>query len=413
MGKQLIEDEIVISLENIEQEKDLKPREDVANIIPSPQDERCVCCGRHADELEPFGAAGGPLVGDFDGALLVRKYRTFLPPPDIRMLKTYHWMVQNCEPASSFREERTNLAQVFGEKDTGRIIKAMDYGYESAPSYECRDCAILEREEYFERLGVDLDAYYSWLPGEKEMTDDEVTRKENMSTGTNLPFRTDGYLSWPEFKKMYFSEVEKLAKILGLNKGDVINTYQGRSNFCERKNIYRGDVDWMFVDGVMETVMRSESKEEKFSYLRKLKINDGAKELFDEIYRMWLFQLCDENECFIPKEPRFRNTRSEPGKGDIAHIYLLDRDFRGRTYVDGIISEDYANCHYPVVIRVKHNSDMTGEELISSLREFADFLEGDSRNIKVILYGGGFLTKDVETQVEDSENHEPNKEISE
>ena len=413
MREIIIENDVATSLGTIDRGEDLEAKDVVINDNHPQLDTECMCCNRPARELRPFGKAGDPCLGDFEGALLVRRYRTFLPPPDIRMIKTYQWMMQSCDPASTFEEERTNLTQVFGEKDAERIIEAMDYGYETGPSYECRDCAVLERARYFERLGVDLNEYYSWLPGQKEMTGDKDTERENMNRRTNLPIRTDEYLSWPEFKKLYFSKIEKLAKILGLNKEDVINSYESRSNSCKGKNIYRGDVDWMFVDGVIETVMRSESKKEKFSYLRKLKINDGAKEMFDEIYRMWLLQLWDERVFRIPKEPRFRNTRSEPGKGDIADIYLLDRDFRGRTYVDLIITEDYANCHYPVVIKVKHNSDMTGEEIISSLREFADFLEGDSSNIEVILYGGGFLSNDKEMQAEDSEHHDQDKEICE
>ena len=36
-------------------------------------------CGRHVRELEDFGGAGDPLVGDFYGAKLVKKFREDFP----------------------------------------------------------------------------------------------------------------------------------------------------------------------------------------------------------------------------------------------------------------------------------------------------------------------------------------------
>ena len=65
----------VISLGSIDGKEDLEPRPGI-NINPPPHDGRCQCCGRSLDELKPFGKAGDPLVGDFDGALLVQKFRS-------------------------------------------------------------------------------------------------------------------------------------------------------------------------------------------------------------------------------------------------------------------------------------------------------------------------------------------------
>ena len=44
-------------------------------INPPPSDSRCECCGKHVSELKPFGGPGDPLVGDFNGALLVKTFR--------------------------------------------------------------------------------------------------------------------------------------------------------------------------------------------------------------------------------------------------------------------------------------------------------------------------------------------------
>jgi hypothetical protein len=48
-------------------------------INPPPSDGRCTCCGRHLSELKRFGKAGDPLVGDFESALLVKRWRPIAP----------------------------------------------------------------------------------------------------------------------------------------------------------------------------------------------------------------------------------------------------------------------------------------------------------------------------------------------
>ena len=79
MKKQLIENEIVMSLENIEPEEGLEPRPDLVNTDPPPQEGKCDCCEKAVSELKPFGKAGDPLVGDFDGILLICKLRFLFP----------------------------------------------------------------------------------------------------------------------------------------------------------------------------------------------------------------------------------------------------------------------------------------------------------------------------------------------
>ena len=41
------------------------------NIDSTRDDRRCGCCRRPVAELKPFGKAGDPVVGDFDGAFLI------------------------------------------------------------------------------------------------------------------------------------------------------------------------------------------------------------------------------------------------------------------------------------------------------------------------------------------------------
>ena len=53
------------------------------------------------------------------------------------------------------------------EEDAERILFAV-YAYGCArPSWECRDCVVLDSADYFDKLGWDLERYYSWEPGQK------------------------------------------------------------------------------------------------------------------------------------------------------------------------------------------------------------------------------------------------------
>lgn len=44
-------------------------------INPPPENKRCERCDEHISKLKPFGKEGDPLVGNFDGALLVKTFR--------------------------------------------------------------------------------------------------------------------------------------------------------------------------------------------------------------------------------------------------------------------------------------------------------------------------------------------------
>jgi hypothetical protein len=74
MATKIIDNNEIVSFDSISSEEDLnlKPR---ININPPPGFRRCDSCGRHISELKPFGKAGYPLVGDFEGALLIKKFR--------------------------------------------------------------------------------------------------------------------------------------------------------------------------------------------------------------------------------------------------------------------------------------------------------------------------------------------------
>ena len=78
MATKIIDNNGIVSFDSISSEEDLKLRPRIS-INPPPADGRCNCCGRHLSELKPFGKAGDPMVGDFDGALLIKKFRPDFP----------------------------------------------------------------------------------------------------------------------------------------------------------------------------------------------------------------------------------------------------------------------------------------------------------------------------------------------
>jgi len=166
MAEVMIKTDRAISLGSIDGEEDLKPRKGTININPPPADGRCNCCKKHIDELQPFGKAGDPLVGDFDGALLVKKYRTVFPPPDTETQEIFDRFIGNREPGVDYDKAKKLLVQEYGAEDA-EIIEMRVCGTQVGASWECRDCAVLDIYEFFEKIGYDLDKFYSWKPRRK------------------------------------------------------------------------------------------------------------------------------------------------------------------------------------------------------------------------------------------------------
>ena len=99
-----------------------------------PEDRRCECCGRHITELQPFGKEGDPLVGNFEGALLVKTFRAMAPRDMIaeRKLKTLKTSEDWEELEKEDKKEFENLSFYDQLRST---VEA---------SWECRDCIILD-----------------------------------------------------------------------------------------------------------------------------------------------------------------------------------------------------------------------------------------------------------------------------
>ncbi len=70
-------------------------------------------------------------------------------------------------------------------------------------------------------------------------------------------------------------------------------------------------------------------------------------------------------------------TRSELGRGEEVGIYLVDKDWgdsslggNGRTTIIGSTGEDFAECNWPVVVKVK--ADVTNKELCVYLEDLLE-----------------------------------------
>jgi hypothetical protein len=149
-----------VYMESIEGEQDLELKPGFSGwYLPPPEDGRCQCCGRHLDELTPFGKMGDPIMADFEGALLVRRLRPLTPPPveHVRIWKEFYG---NCNTDPDRRKARRMLVKKHG-KQKAYILDQ----YHSRPptarrlwfNWECYDCIVLDDSEYLEKRGNELD----------------------------------------------------------------------------------------------------------------------------------------------------------------------------------------------------------------------------------------------------------------
>lgn len=168
------------------------------HINPPPRDRRCECCGIHISKLKPFGKAGDPLVGDFDGALLVKTFRAMADYQSEKIWKTKSMMVHGRKLTKAEEKEYKELQEkaiiekgkgwsrsdtrVLNKEDKDRHMFLERKHYDSYPhldedkfikkygeealkdfcfcqqlestveaSWECRDCILLCGKEFYEK----------------------------------------------------------------------------------------------------------------------------------------------------------------------------------------------------------------------------------------------------------------------
>ena len=148
MGKIFIDEPRVLSIETVECEEDLKPITGKMNLNPPPQNGRCDCCGRHISELKPFGGPGDPLVGDFTGAYLIKKFR--IDCMNIEAYKIVQAFIREEENKVDYDHLLKVLIEKYGEEKGLYYLEEGTYDVVSA-SWECRDCACLDALGYYEK----------------------------------------------------------------------------------------------------------------------------------------------------------------------------------------------------------------------------------------------------------------------
>jgi hypothetical protein len=149
MTEMLFEQKELVILASVKSEEDLKPRPGI-NLNPPPVDGRCECCGRHISELKPFGKSGDPLVGDFDGDYLVRRWR---PDGPYDEESEFAWEeAERCYKQEGFKHPWEWVERKYGKKRGQEMCFNVQLHGSIRKSWECRECAVLNEEEYFEKL---------------------------------------------------------------------------------------------------------------------------------------------------------------------------------------------------------------------------------------------------------------------
>lgn len=132
----------------------MKKKKPIICINPPPRDERCECCRRYISKLKPFGKAGDPLVGDFDGALLLKTFRPMgiAKGKDKKRVKRFEkiWDMQLKGKITEKEREELHKKEFPGKEYEGYDMLSHICGTIGA-SWECRDCIILHGEEYFKK----------------------------------------------------------------------------------------------------------------------------------------------------------------------------------------------------------------------------------------------------------------------
>ena len=132
----------------VERSEDLNPRETLI-INPPPPDGRCECCGRAMDELTPFGGPGDPLDRDFTGALLIPTYR--IDEPYDEEADNAQCEALNCFEHDGYQWPRDWMIAKYGKEEGERLFLAGPLNPQDFESWECRDCVILDQDEYWEK----------------------------------------------------------------------------------------------------------------------------------------------------------------------------------------------------------------------------------------------------------------------
>jgi hypothetical protein len=148
MSEKIIQGNGITSLGSVDCQEDLEPLPGI-NINPPPEDGKCHCCARHISELNPFGGPGDPLVGDFTGALLIKKWRRDFPFDE--EADSAYKEAKSRYKEEGFENELDYLIHKHGPEKGEELSLRISAYTQIGSSWECRDCAVLDEDEYFEK----------------------------------------------------------------------------------------------------------------------------------------------------------------------------------------------------------------------------------------------------------------------
>lgn len=123
------------------------------SINPPPSNKRCEGCGRHISELKPFGKEGDPLMGNFEGAMLIKTFRPLgvaQKEDKAKIDRIRRIFDLEAKKEKSPEEVGEMLKKEFGE-DLERLMFGSQLIDSVGASWECRDCIILSDEDYFNK----------------------------------------------------------------------------------------------------------------------------------------------------------------------------------------------------------------------------------------------------------------------
>ena len=114
-------------------------------INPPPVDRKCECCRKHISELQPFDETYGD---HFNGKYLFKTFRRDAPYNE-EAEKAVDEAEERCRDGESPREW---MIAKYG-KEKGQALNVLGHGSSTVgPSWECRDCIILDEDKYFEKI---------------------------------------------------------------------------------------------------------------------------------------------------------------------------------------------------------------------------------------------------------------------
>jgi len=132
---------VAMSLGAVSRMENLRPKCCILVNAP-PADGRCYVCGRHMSELKPFGGPGDPLVGDFTGELLVKRWRWVIPYDD----EAERAWDEAKKEVPEGEDKRSWFLSKYGE-ERGEEFYHYSQGVDT--TWECRDCIVMDYDEYF------------------------------------------------------------------------------------------------------------------------------------------------------------------------------------------------------------------------------------------------------------------------